>query len=166
MYKCLVCGHIFAHGEEAEWTEAHGERWTGCPVCKSSYEETVRCGHCSGEHLEDELYGGWCMECIAEAVTYDRALAYMSARDYGDGQNYLVDFIFEWIWDASAPARFGQTLRDVVRSEFARRKFNDIACGVSTFLDKCKAFILSGDGDCGADDFAKWLTEEDGCDRA
>ena len=49
MYKCLECGHIFEPGEEAKWTEKHGftdgryEHFTGCPLCKSAYEETLRC---------------------------------------------------------------------------------------------------------------------------
>lgn len=65
--KCNECGHIFDDCERAIWKEAHGELFSGCPVCKGSYEETKQCKICGGEFLEDELNGGCvCNECIEE----------------------------------------------------------------------------------------------------
>lgn len=69
-YKCVRCGNIFEEGEEAVWTESHGldcppyEKWSGCPVCHGNFEETVRCAVCGSEHLENELNGGVCDDCI------------------------------------------------------------------------------------------------------
>lgn len=69
-YKCLDCGNIFEEGEQGHWEETHGERMSGCPVCRGPYEEAVRCDICGGEYLEDELHG-WhnkycCDGCIDE----------------------------------------------------------------------------------------------------
>lgn len=69
MYKCLNCGHIFDEGEQAYWDEPRrdwSERHSGCPLCKHSYEKTVRCQICESEHLKNELLGGVCEECIDE----------------------------------------------------------------------------------------------------
>ena len=65
--KCNECGHIFDDCERAIWKEAHGELFSGCPICRGSYEETKQCKICGGEFLEDELNGGCvCNECIEE----------------------------------------------------------------------------------------------------
>lgn len=77
-YKCLECGHIFDEGEQAIWEEHHPygmgyatEKFSGCPVCNGSYEETVQCQICGGEFLEDELSGGCvCDDCIEEYSNY------------------------------------------------------------------------------------------------
>ena len=74
MYKCLDCGHIFDEGEQKKWTENVGEcfgfpayeTFGCCPLCGGEYAETVLCEVCGAEHLEDELNGGVCDECINE----------------------------------------------------------------------------------------------------
>jgi reverse gyrase len=71
-FKCCECGHIFEEGEQSVWKERHGfayggyETFDGCPRCKGDYEETVKCKVCGGEHLDEELFGGVCEECINE----------------------------------------------------------------------------------------------------
>ena len=71
-YKCLECGHIFEEGEQVEWEETHGletppyEKWSGCPLCKGAYEETVRCSICKGEFLQEELTDGCCEDCVEQ----------------------------------------------------------------------------------------------------
>lgn len=80
-YKCYECGNIFEESEQAVWEERHGldtppyEKWSGCPLCKGAYEETTRCEICGSEHLEDELNGGVCDECIEE-YRYDVDMCY------------------------------------------------------------------------------------------
>jgi hypothetical protein len=82
-YKCLACGHIFDEGEEARWTENVGEYWgtpamermTGCPLCRGDYERTTPCEICGSEHLDDELVGGVCDECL-EDCRYDINICY------------------------------------------------------------------------------------------
>ena len=71
-YKCVECGHIFEEGEQICWDEDRGEFWgsscsetmSGCPCCGGSYEETKACEICGSEHLEEDLNGGLCDECI------------------------------------------------------------------------------------------------------
>ena len=70
-YKCLECGHIFEEGEEGHYFE-NGECWGApysqkiycCPLCKGDYDVTTPCEICGSEHLEEELNGGLCDECI------------------------------------------------------------------------------------------------------
>ena len=77
-YKCLECGHIFEEGEQENWLESRGEYWgtpcseemSGCPLCHGEYEETVQCSVCGAEHIEDELEGGVCEDCI-DLYKYD-----------------------------------------------------------------------------------------------
>ena len=71
-YICLECGHIFEEGEQVNWIERHGfdygggEEFSGCPRCGGGYEESVPCVICSSEHLNEDLHGGVCDECIDE----------------------------------------------------------------------------------------------------
>jgi hypothetical protein len=73
-YICLDCGHIFEEGEEARWSESRGEFWgvasyenmSGCPKCKGNYAKASSCKKCGSAHLEDELNGGVCDDCINE----------------------------------------------------------------------------------------------------
>lgn len=52
MYKCLDCGHLFEDGEQARWVEKYGfehengENFSGCPLCKSDYDEIEPCKIC------------------------------------------------------------------------------------------------------------------------
>ena len=66
MYKCLKCGHLFEEGEQRKITESYGEEMYGCPLCGEPYEETLQCKICGSEHLEKELIGEVCEECIDE----------------------------------------------------------------------------------------------------
>ena len=74
MFKCCECGHLFEDGEQAVWEEKHGfidgpfEKWSGCPLCKSDYEEVHQCKECDEWHTEDELYDGWCEKCLRETI--------------------------------------------------------------------------------------------------
>ena len=71
-YICRDCGHIFEEGEQAIWEEDRGEWWgqrawekmCGCPKCCGDYEEAKECEICHSAHLEEDLFGGICEECI------------------------------------------------------------------------------------------------------
>ena len=72
MYKCLTCGHLFDYGEEKVTKEYRGECFgfptyedvTSCPICGGNFEKTKKCKICGSEHLEEELKGCVCEECI------------------------------------------------------------------------------------------------------
>ena len=63
-YKCDDCGNLFEEGEEAVWTEDYGEKWSGCPCCKGSYEEVYPCKNC--EKMGVKHQGDFCEECIVD----------------------------------------------------------------------------------------------------
>jgi predicted nucleic acid-binding Zn-ribbon protein len=64
MYKCENCGHLFDEGEQINWTEPHGEKMSGCPLCKGSYEEAMRCVSCGSWYSEEKLMFDVCDDCI------------------------------------------------------------------------------------------------------
>lgn len=74
MYICLDCGHIFGEGEESNWSESRGEFWgvscsedvSGCPLCHGDYEKAVMCEKCGAYHLEEDINGGICDNCLDE----------------------------------------------------------------------------------------------------
>lgn len=72
MYKCKECGHIFEEGEEKKWTEPHGEKLKGCPICFGAFEEAEQCKICGGYSLEME--DGFCQECLADVDKRFRSL--------------------------------------------------------------------------------------------
>ena len=82
MYRCCECGNLFEEGEQAVWYETHGldsppyETWSGCPICKGDYEEVHQCKDCGDWHSEDELYVGWCANCLRETINYDTFFDY------------------------------------------------------------------------------------------
>lgn len=71
-YICLDCGHIFEEGEQITFQENIVEYFgvpcskkiSGCPKCGGEYEESKPCDICGSEHLEEDLNGGLCDECI------------------------------------------------------------------------------------------------------
>lgn len=73
-FVCYDCGHIFEDGEQAHRNENRGEYWGSscsedvscCPLCGGEYAKSVPCAICGSEHLEEELSGGVCDECIDE----------------------------------------------------------------------------------------------------
>lgn len=71
MYRCEECGHLFEEGEESRWVETHGldtppyEEWSGCPLCKGSYEEIKPCKICgSYDHDYGEEYCNVCKKNV------------------------------------------------------------------------------------------------------
>ena len=62
MYKCKECGHLFEDGEQVSWTESHGERLVGCPICKGVYESARPCNLC-GSYEEKESAEEYCEKC-------------------------------------------------------------------------------------------------------
>jgi hypothetical protein len=161
MYKCLECGHIFDEGEQIEWNEQHGldappyEHFSGCPICSGAYEETKRCIECGGEFLVDELYEGYCIECLAKQVTYDSFFAYTTD---GDTDNFML-FMFEDVYDSPMPGAYSNKLYNVFRELFLRAKANDLLCDKTELIDACRTFIIDEDGESGKQDFAEWLKE-------
>lgn len=72
MYKCIDCETIFE--EPDTWQESRGEYWgfpctetvSGCPECRSGYEEAFECKRCGEWFFEDELNDELCELCYSE----------------------------------------------------------------------------------------------------
>lgn len=135
-YKCLECGHIFEEGEQACWLESRGEFWgtpcsehmSGCPLCKGEYEETVQCAVCGSEHLEDELNGGVCDECIDEYRKNFNACYELSIEEKTEIKiNSLLASLFE--------------VSDIeqILKEYIHERWQDVSC--DKFIDEDKSWF-------------------------
>lgn len=139
-YKCCNCGHIFEDGEQYRWEESHGERFSGCPVCKGGYAPTSPCKVCGSEKTERELYDGICLSCLREDVTMDVAIAYL--RD----KKLLVNFVFYTIFNADEPTSANEKLEawcEFIVHEIATK-------------EQLVAYIIAE-----AEDFANWLNAQE-----
>ena len=102
-YKCLECGHIFEEGEEGHYFE-NGECWGApyshkiycCPLCKGDYDVTTPCEICGSEHLDKELVGGICEECLEE-YRYDIKTCYEIGKN--DTEKVELNCFFTALFD-------------------------------------------------------------------
>ena len=133
-YKCIACGNIFEEGEQAVWYETHGfdlppyEKWSGCPLCKGAYEETVKCAVCRSEHLEDELSGGVCDECIDE---YRKDFNSCYEMSIGEKTNIEINSLLASLFDVG-------DIEQILK-EYIRDKWQDVDC--SPFIDEDKTWF-------------------------
>ena len=159
MYKCCECGHLFEEGEQAVWEERHGfingpfEKWSGCPLCKSDYEEVRQCKECGDWHTEEELYDGWCEKCLRETINYDTFFEYVT-----ETKQFLY-FMFVSVWDSSEPEKASDSLIDAITEIYKRMKANDLLCDSHGFINLCRKYIMEDDGEYGRTDYAEWLNK-------
>ena len=162
MYRCENCGHLFEEGEQAVWYEHHGldsppyEKFSGCPVCKGDYEEVHQCKKCGDWHTDDELYDGWCENCLRETINYDTFFEYCEANK---GEQYLDIFVMsELLGGMDCPKNvswdFHCLMGDVYRKEVKRAKESPALFG---FLPACIRFVMDDDGSIGRENYADWL---------
>lgn len=135
-YRCLDCGHIFEEGEQARWSESRGEFWgvacsenmSGCPLCNGEYEETVQCAVCGSEHLEDELNGGVCDECIDEyRNNFNRCY------ELSDGETTKIEI------NSLLASLFDVSDIEQILKEYIRDRWQDVDC--SPFIDEDKSWF-------------------------
>lgn len=128
-FKCVDCGHIFEDGEQAIWEERHGldtppyEKMSGCPLCKSDYEETTPCAVCGSEHLEEELNGGVCDECIDE---YRKDFNACYGVSLGETTEIKINSLLASLFDVS-------DIEQILK-EYIRDRWKDVDC--SPFIDE------------------------------
>lgn len=150
MYRCESCGHLFEEGEQAVWYERHGldtppyEQWDGCPICKGDFEEVHQCKDCGDWHTEDELWGGYCFDCLKEKCTQEIAIDYII-----DTTDYLEHFSFTVLFKIDPPKETSwelrETLKEIVKEQATEKELKDYI-----FED-----IYT------ADDFADWLNKRE-----
>ena len=82
MFKCLECGHLFEDGEQENWVEMHGlsyngEQFSGCPLCKGSYEKIEPCKICGS--YEHDIKEEYCDVCVKE---FNENLKFVLAQNF------------------------------------------------------------------------------------
>ena len=165
MFKCCECGHLFEDGEQAVWTEAHGEKWSGCPICNAGYEEVHQCKECDEWHTEDELYDGWCEKCLRDTINYDTFFEYCEANK--DDQ-YLDIFVMSEFLGMDVPNHSSDEFHKVmvkiykgkVKSVIDWEKMTGRK-SVDDFLPACIRFIMDDDGSIGRENYADWLNKRE-----
>ena len=131
MLKCLECGHVFSEYDLNTWEESRGEHFgipcyeimRGCPICEGDYEETVQCAVCGSEHLEDELFGGVCSECIDE---YRKDFNACYEISIGETKEIKINALLASLFDVS-------DIEQILK-EYIRDKWKDVDC--SQFIDE------------------------------
>lgn len=151
MYRCEVCEELF---EELALVGDNGIVHRGCPNCGSDmWTELDACDACKDEFPVDELFYGLCADCLRKKCTYDKALAYLKER------GNLGSFFCWHVNEGFEPEMFAEEFLDMLEEIFLRKKANDLLTGSTNFLGVVQYYILDADGDCGKDDFAKFLFE-------
>lgn len=166
MFKCCECGHLFEEGEQAVWEEKHGfidgpfEKWSGCPLCKSDYEEVHQCKECEEWHTEDELYSGLCESCLRKTINYDTFFEYCEANK---DEHYLDAFVMCYLLNCDEVPKypswdFHQLMKETYKRRVAEAKL--IKCKFD-FLADCIRFIMDDDGSIGMENYADWLNKRE-----
>ena len=128
-YKCIECGNIFEEGEQAVWYEKHGldtppyEIRMGCPLCKGDYEKTVKCKICGSEHLEHELNGGVCKDCI-DKCRNDFNICYKVS--FGETTKIEINSLLASLFDVG-------DIEQILK-EYIRDRWHNVDC--SPFIDE------------------------------
>ena len=172
MFRCCECGNLFEEGEQAVWEEKHGfidgpfEKWSGCPLCKSDYEEVHQCKECGDWHTEDELYDGWCEKCLRKTINYDTFFEYCEANK---DEQYLDIFVMsELLGGMDCPDNVSYEFHQLMVRIYKERVHTVTRGGKSdgklhpdAFLSACIRFIMDDDGSIGRENYAEWLNNRE-----
>ena len=167
MYRCCECGNLFEEGEQAVWEETHGldsppyEKFSGCPVCKGDYEEVHQCKGCGDWHTDDELYEGWCEDCLRKTINYDTFFDYCEANN---DEQYLDIFVMsELLGGMDCPKNVSYEFHKLMVDTYKER-VDDIKSSMTAsyktvidILPACIRFIMDDDGYSGRENYADWL---------
>lgn len=168
MYKCTECGHLFEEGEQTIWYENQGEchgvtameRFSGCPVCKGSYEEVHQCKECGDWHTENELYDGLCEKCLRETINYDTFFEYCEANK---DEQYLDTFVMCYLLYCDEVPKYPSVEFHQLMVETYKRRVADakLLGGGFDFLADCVRFVMDDDGYSGRENYAEWLNKRE-----
>lgn len=129
-YKCKECGYVFGEDETKTYSENVGDFWgvpayedySVCPMCGGDFEESTPCEICGEEHLNRELFGGACNNCInAHRKDFDTCYNISVGETEEVKINALLSSLFE-------PADIEQILK-----EYIKTRVPEINC--SSFID-------------------------------
>lgn len=159
LYKCFECGHLFERGEEMNVIEPHGEKHTACPVCGGGYDETVQCPNCGAHHFDDDVFFGFCIDCLGAEATYDNMRNFL--RDYElEADFYICEF-----YNSSVDTDYvSAKLVGLARDGFHSTVFKDVLNNVHTegyespLVAQMRAYLFGLDD--GVYCFAEWLKQK------
>ena len=166
MYRCKNCGNLFEEGEQAVWEEQHGldsppyEKLSGCPVCRGGYEEVHQCKECGDWHSENELYDGWCENCLLETINYDTFFEYCEANRE---DRYLDTFVMFYLLNCDeVPKHPSCDFHQLMIETYKRKVFDAKLLGYKFgFFEDCIRFIMDDDGSIGRENYAYWLNKRE-----
>ena len=171
MYRCCECGNLFEEGEQAVLEETHGldsppyEKWSGCPVCNGDYEEVHQCKECGDWHTDDELYDGWCENCLRETINYDTFFEYCESNK---DEQYLDTFVMCEILNCEyVPKISSEEFHQLMcrtyweRVSEIQRERKVFGKSFSEIIDACIRFIMDDDGSIGREIYAEWLNKKE-----
>ena len=139
MYKCAECGHVF--DEPYLYQEPHGETTECCPKCMGGgFQAARQCGRCGSWHLEEDLFGGVCRDCLVESITPE------AAEQYAFDRKVATDFSAAYL---GSDLRYcGTEMYRVIQSAYRVGK------GRAAFARRWVA-----EDDIALEDYAAWLRE-------
>lgn len=95
MYICLHCGHEFEETAAKNYDSATGTWEECCPNCGSEdFEEAIKCRICGEVHVDEDMIGQVCKECLDKSVTFGNALRYGADRK----EDVEINGFLTWIY--------------------------------------------------------------------
>jgi hypothetical protein len=162
---------VFDYDDRTVVKESHGfddgfyETFSCCPNCGGDFEDATDCCECGEAFTENELYSGWCEECLRETINYDTFFEYCEANE---DERYLDIFVMcDMLNCDEAPKfpsyEFHQIMIDhykaVAKIVTDWEKQNGRQ-HPDAFLDRCIRFVMDDDGSIGRENYADWLNSK------
>ena len=115
---------------------------------------------CGDWHSDDELYDGWCEDCLRETINYDTFFEYCEANKK---HNYLDTFVMCYLLNCDEVPEYPSWDFHQLMVETYKQRVADAKLLVRTFgfLPECISFIMDDDGSIGRDNYAEWLNKRE-----
>ena len=164
--KCTDCGYVFDYEDRTVVKEKHGfddgfyETFSCCPNCGGDFEDAADCCECGETFTENELYSGWCENCLSETINYDTFFEYCEANK---DEQYLDIFVMsELLGGMNCPDNISSEFHQLMIETYNRRVADaKLLKGKFDFLADCVRFIMDDDGSIGRENYADWLNKRE-----
>ena len=167
--KCTDCGYVFDYDEARRVRENHWldgeymgfETFVCCPNCGGNFEDASDCFECGEAFTDDELYEGFCTDCLARTINYGTFFDYCEANK---AHQYLDIFVMnDLLGGMDCPENVSQDFHQLMIETYKRRVADArLLGGQFDFIKDCVRFIMEDDGASGRQNYAEWLNER-GC---
>ena len=145
MYKCENCRHVTYAPMIANFEDGAA---LACPHCgDTDLTPGDRCQECGQFYEAEDLFGGWCLDCLREQI------------DYPTGLSYLLDWEYLRTFLETVDGDYARTAdQHALLMAFLIHETEDRNYGRETFLEALRDYIM--DDPVSVRDFADWLEEE------